>query len=437
MGLMKNQDNASVQRGLPVDIVNDAKQVVAITGETVQLYYYNSNVLTADAGQPAGTVVVGKLANSGILNALNDVIGTYKDTSLSFTSTALTTEMLFPFVTAEQSDEGTSAGKAAAITAGLTNGQYCVDYRTGTIYGVKASTQTTLTATAYAVMSTIQSAGGLAANVKIVDSTNPANQATVITGGTNENSLLTAGGNKEVAFTTTTAQSVASTDAANYRGVSVHIVQQGTGSSVSFQESNDNLNWAPVALARVDQASGGFLGNFYTAATVSGVIFAGTLSARYFRLNVTGITAGTTSGVIEFSAQPNLHSMLMVGATQNSTWSVQPIPGTSQGWSVNSQTALSTTVVPVKASAGNLGGYSFYNPNASVSYIQLFNIAQGSVVLGTTTPTYVIPIPATSAVNIEITNGLSHSVAISAAATTTPTGLTAPGTGLVGFFLFK
>lgn len=112
-------------------------------------------------------------------------------------------------------------------------------------------------------------------------------------------------------------------------------------------------------------------------------------------------------------------------------------PNTTGGWSVNSQTGLTNTKVAVKASAGTFGGYMVYNPNSAQIYIQVFDVASGSVTLGTTTPTYVIPIPATSGANVEFTNGINHATAITLAATTTATGSTAPGTALTGFFLYK
>ena len=141
----------SEQRGLPVEVVADSQANSTISSETVQLKYYSTGTLTNDAGEAAGTVVVGKLAKGGILNALGDVIGTYLDTSLTFTSTALTTEVIFPYIAAERFDRNTGTLKADAVTEGFSNGDYCVDYRTGTVYGVKASTQSSLTATSYII----------------------------------------------------------------------------------------------------------------------------------------------------------------------------------------------------------------------------------------------------------------------------------------------
>ena len=77
------QIDVSNQRRLPVDdmVTNNVQSVSA---EAIQYYYYASGVLTQDAGQAAGTIVVAKLANTQILNSLGDTVGTYGDTSFSF-----------------------------------------------------------------------------------------------------------------------------------------------------------------------------------------------------------------------------------------------------------------------------------------------------------------------------------------------------------------
>ena len=146
------QFDVSEQRRLPVDNVGTDK-LVTVTGETVQLYYYNGTALTIDAGQAAGTVVVGKLAHRNVKNQIGDVTATHKDTSLTFTSTALTSEQPFPYLTAGKNDTADGSAKASAVTtaAGLINGEYCVDYRTGLIYGLKADASVTLTTTSYNV----------------------------------------------------------------------------------------------------------------------------------------------------------------------------------------------------------------------------------------------------------------------------------------------
>jgi hypothetical protein len=101
---------------------------------------------------------------------------------------------------------------------------------------------------------------------------------------------------------------------------------------------------------------------------------------------------------------------------------------------------LSNTVVAVKSSAvGTLYGLSAYNPNASVSYVQSFDVATaGAVTLGTTVPNESWPIPANGWYDVPINDlGLLRANGIQLAATTTATGSTAPGTGLTVHVFYK
>lgn len=153
MTLLKWQSNVSPFRGMPVDDTGSSSSVTSQSGETIQMYYNNSGTLTADAGQAAGTVVMMKTTYNNILNNLGDSLAKYGDTSLSFTSTALTSEVGIGTVDpqfVETLDESSWSTRMAAIGAKLTtNGQYFVDYSKGVIYAKKASTQSTLTSGAY------------------------------------------------------------------------------------------------------------------------------------------------------------------------------------------------------------------------------------------------------------------------------------------------
>lgn len=135
---------------MPVNDKGSSSVILSTTGETVTLNYYTAaGVLTADAGEAAGVAVVGKLAHDNIKNALGNQEGNKDDTSLSFTSTALTTEVNVPWNSAHSVDGVSGLLRLTKIVENLSNGQYFVDYTTGTIYGKKASTATTLTSTAY------------------------------------------------------------------------------------------------------------------------------------------------------------------------------------------------------------------------------------------------------------------------------------------------
>lgn len=89
--------------------------------------------------------------------------------------------------------------------------------------------------------------------------------------------------------------------------------------------------------------------------------------------------------------------------------------------------ALSTTVITVKPGSGALSLLQCYNPNSSQIYVQLFNLLKAAVTLGTTVPLLSIPIAATSTGGFALSPaGIIFTGAISAAATTTATGSSAP-----------
>lgn len=110
----------------------------------------------------------------------------------------------------------------------------------------------------------------------------------------------------------------------------------------------------------------------------------------------------------------------------------------SAGLSTNFQAALTTTVVAVDANPGQLYELYCYNSNASVAFVQLFDLATGSVTLGTTTPKLSYGIPATNASGFTVSLvGTQFSTAISAAVATTATGSGAVGSGLTCNFKYK
>lgn len=118
-------------------------------------------------------------------------------------------------------------------------------------------------------------------------------------------------------------------------------------------------------------------------------------------------------------------------------------PHTAGGWSTfnatsgDGSTALTNTAQAIKASPGKLGGWFIYNPNASVAYVPIYNVASGSVTVGTTNPLMVLAIPAGSAANLEMVNGITFDTAIAVAAATTAAGNTALGTALEANFFYK
>ncbi len=272
---------------------------------------------------------------------------------------------------------------------------------------------------------------------------------------------------------------IAATDVTSYSYVTVAVT--GTFSAtVVLQGSIDNTTWAAINRSNASATTGpatppqsslsGMATNshYWTSvyypyyrvqvtAYTSGTVNATMWMSRALppAVSVTGTTApitviGNNAPSDSFAPGGQANSAMALAYMYNgSGWDrgrsfgttgalgVTPVAGTSGGWSVSSQTALTNTDVAVKASAGQLGGYMIYNPNTSVAYVQVFDATTVSVTVGTTTPTYVLSIPAASAANLELTCGVAHATAITVAATTTPTGSTAPTTALTGAFFYK
>lgn len=108
-----------------------------------------------------------------------------------------------------------------------------------------------------------------------------------------------------------------------------------------------------------------------------------------------------------------------------------PLGTTSGGWTTHQDDALSNTAIAIKASAGWLGKLYCYNPNASAVFIQVYNVAAGSVTVGTTTHAQSYGMPPTQANGfIMPVQGDQYSTAISYAATTAVANGTAPGSAV-------
>lgn len=158
---------------------------------------------------------------------------------------------------------------------------------------------------------------GLDASGNIVGTGDGTTVGSVVAGDSGQNAQIIVGARKEVTFTTTTAQAVASTDTSNYSYASVHITSQGGSSTVTFQVSNDNTNWVSTTLLSASANGGGI-----TSSTLAAVVYYGPITGRYFRLNVTGIVSGTTAGVVEFFANAKAQHSANITAAQSGTWSV-------------------------------------------------------------------------------------------------------------------
>ncbi|MEU5259002.1 hypothetical protein [Amycolatopsis sp. NPDC021455] len=130
------------------------------------------------------------------------------------------------------------------------------------------------------------------------DNTNTAN---VLKGsdGTSagQNAALFAGAYLSVPWTASGAGNYASTDAGNFRTVTVQIVSNA--GTIYFEGSNDGTNWFGVTLQYVAEVTSSASGQV-SSTTFSGGGFTGVLPTRYFRVR----GSGTSTGIVLFHTQP-------------------------------------------------------------------------------------------------------------------------------------
>lgn len=220
-------------------------------------------------------------------------------------------------------------------------------------------------------------------------------------------------------------------DTAGYSSISITTTAIGTGAvNILATQSNSitgSVLNSPVALNLQNSAvNGGAGGNTLG----SGTTYSASTSGRYIVLAINGgaQTAGSTTLSITLrggpTTTPTQYTFSLLSGGLNAT-------AAQTGTLVYSNTALSSTAISVKASAGNWYGGEIFNPAAAVTYLQIWNVLVGSVTVGTTPPTRVVGIPAGASLPLSKVVPWSFSTAFVIAATTTPTGSTAPATALV------
>ncbi len=312
-----------------------------------------------------------------------------------------------------------------------------------------------------------------------------------ITSITGEVDLSSAGASRSI---TASSQTLSVTPAAYVGTVAITIDGTYAGVNIAFEATIDGAVWFAVQARRSDSATiettSGALTNTNRMWLVS------CAGVDQFRLRSTAYTSGTAfvniralqggshpvvtegnSSAIATSLDtiddaiktddaaftPGTTKVMMAGfqADETSTDSVDEgdagtprmtldrklivtvQPHTSGGWdtflatSSDGATALTNSAQAIKASAGKFGGYYIYNPNTAATYVHIYNVASGSVTVGTTNPKLTFVIPAGSAANLELVNGATFDTAMSCAATTTGGGNTAPTTALEANFYFK
>lgn len=125
----------------------------------------------------------------------------------------------------------------------------------------------------------------------------------------------------------------------------------------------------------------------------------------------TAAAAGDTSQVVALS--PN--SPVPTGT--NTIGGVNLIPKANSGYTLaRVMSAASTNATSTKASAGTLGGWSFFNTSAGTKFVKFYNKASSPTV-GTDTPFLTVPLPAGGGSNIAIDAGMPMATGIAYAIT--------------------
>jgi len=191
---------------------------------------------------------------------------------------------------------------------------------------------------------------------QIADGTNQANVLKSDNTSAGKNAVMVAQTAYDTTFTTTAAGNFATTDMTNYGSVSVHLTSAGTSSTVTPQWSNDNTNWVGGSFTQINTG----IGSATTSTTSGAMVLYTAKHGKYFRLNVSGISAGTTAGSLHFSTAPT--SYQSVGGTVSSS-------GTT-GSNTGSITSSSTTIT-----TSSVSGYTYCNIQLSGTYAGIqFNV---------------------------------------------------------------
>lgn len=142
---------------------------------------------------------------------------------------------------------------------------------------------------------------------------------------------------------------------------------------------------------------------------------------------------------VKTPVQADVNGMLVqIGSgSVTATGSLSLTGATTGGLSIYNNVDLDETKVAMKASAGTVYGWHLVNLTAADLFFKLWDVASGSVTVGTTAPTLVIPVPVSSTVHggvtVSIPAGLAFATAITIACVTGVTTAGSSGPATNGF----
>jgi len=241
----------------------------------------------------------------------------------------------------------------------------------------------------------------------------------------------------------------------SYRSFALEMVGQAgvSGGAITIAGSNSGQanSWVILPVYDMNVITGTPIQAAITISATTYRFFTGKTPFRYLRIYAsTAFLGGTVGGMVRLSSkditpqvisvgQPtaaNLNATIagtvQVGNTPNTTPILDtPCPSTSATAALSSLNVnASGALTSLKASAGNLHGFSMLNGTASPVYLSFWNTVVGSVTLGTTAPTMVFLIPASGTLtvtsDIALMNGAAGScyAAVTAYNGSTPASIT-------------
>ena len=237
----------------------------------------------------------------------------------------------------------------------------------------------------------------------------------------------------------TSASTIVSLNMAGYQGAGIHITSIGTGNTVTFEASNDNVTWFPVYCSPNPFNPSSAV--VPTATTTGFWIFSA--PAAYMRVRVSTYGSGTvTVSVTQKRVIQSNSPTSLTGGFNSSIGNVGVVYSSfNLGGAITSfLSAASTASTQITASSGKVTTFCLNNSAASLRSVKFFNNAAPT--MGTTAALFEVDLPAGATVcSPAIEGGLYFSTAISVAVTSakgltdnTATGLAAND---VSGFLFS
>jgi hypothetical protein len=227
--------------------------------------------------------------------------------------------------------------------------------------------------------------------------------------------------NATTSGTVSSAATVVSVSTAGFSGGSFHITGNAGANTITFEQSNDNSNWALLPTTDVSSST-----TSPSSTTTGATPRAYATSMAYVRARVSTYVSGSVSITL---TQKRVAPQIIGQALAGNSAVIGDIGIQYRANATGAATALSyisggtTAASAIKASAGRLIGWQLSNSAASVRSVKLFNVASGSITMGTTSAVFEIDIPAGGVSNIQLPGGIAFGTAI-AAAITSAKGLT-------------